>query len=141
MGCGLCFNVTPTGYSPLGKGTTNLNSVILMVTNLCPDAGWCTAPVNTYGYTAHFDMMDYNMNGIITAQGWDNPEVYYYQVTCPSTQLTDWNGCQCYGQTPAYTGPTGPINQQQLSSNTTNSKTLSLSVSLFLILLLIILNV
>ena len=35
MGCGKCFSITPTGYSPSGKGVTNISSITIMVTNLC----------------------------------------------------------------------------------------------------------
>ncbi len=66
-----------------------------MVTNLCPSQGneqWCSYPANRYGYHkqcyimlwydkgrygAHFDLMDYQMNGLISKLGWDNPEVTY----------------------------------------------------------------
>lgn len=98
-GCGKCYKLTPTGVgaSVVGKGATNLNPLIIKVTNLCPYGGneeWCAVDVNSHDYDAHFDLMDNNMNGIITAQGWDNPEVTYEEVDCAASGYTDWN-CQC----------------------------------------------
>jgi len=98
-GCGKCFKLTPTGVgaSPLGTGATSTTSVIAKVTNLCPNEGneqWCAYDVNSYGYDAHFDLMDYNMNGLVTAMGWNNPEVTYEEVDCASNGYIDW-GCEC----------------------------------------------
>jgi hypothetical protein len=64
-GCGLCFQLTSTGKSPCstcGTGGASGQSIIVMVTNLCPNNGnaqWCPAVggTNQYGYSAHFDIM------------------------------------------------------------------------------------
>jgi len=103
-GCGSCYELTPTavGASPIPSlGAPNLNSIVIKVTNLCPpdgNANWCSYDINEYGYDAHFDLMDYNMNGLITALGWDNPEVTYQQVDCATSNLTQWS-CQCAADT------------------------------------------
>jgi hypothetical protein len=71
--------------------------VIAKVTNLCPpdgNANWCSYDVNSYGYDAHFDLMDYNMNGLVTSMGWNNPEVTYEEVDCASNGYLDWS-CEC----------------------------------------------
>jgi len=102
-GCGKCFKLTPTavGASPAGTGAPDLTSVVVKVTNLCPPGGneaWCSYDVNSYGYDAHFDLMDDNMNGLITSMGWNNPEVMYEEVDCAANGYTDWN-CQCASAT------------------------------------------
>jgi len=101
-GCGKCFQLTPTGYSPTGGNGcgSHCSPITVMVTNLCPQQGneqWC-APHNKYGYGGHFDLMDQNMNGIISKIGWNNPEVTYKEVPCggggaPSDN--SWKTCQC----------------------------------------------
>jgi len=99
-GCGKCFKLTPTaiGASVAGTGAPALTPLVVKITNLCPSAGneeWCAYDVNTYGYDAHFDLMDYNMAGLISADmGWNNPEVTYEEVDCATNGYTDWN-CQC----------------------------------------------
>jgi len=98
-GCGKCYRLTPTavGTSPDGTGATTTTSVIAKVTNLCPpdgNANWCSYDINSYGYDAHFDLMDYNMNGLVTSMGWNNPEVTYEEVDCASNGYLDW-GCEC----------------------------------------------
>jgi hypothetical protein len=71
---------------------------VVKVTNLCPYGGneqWCAYDVNSYGYDAHFDLMDYNMAGLISStMGWNNPEVTYEEVDCATNGFEDWN-CQC----------------------------------------------
>jgi len=104
-GCGTCYKLTPTavGASPDGTGSPNTNSVVIKVTNLCPpdgNAAWCSYDVNSYGYDAHFDLMDYNMAGLITSMGWNNPEVTYQEVDCATNGFADW-GCQCAEATDA----------------------------------------
>eukprot|EP00026_Physarum_polycephalum_P020015 Phypoly_transcript_22333.p1 GENE.Phypoly_transcript_22333~~Phypoly_transcript_22333.p1 ORF type:complete len:184 (+),score=11.01 Phypoly_transcript_22333:28-579(+) len=101
-GCGKCYQLTPTGYSPTGgTGCGNCNPITVMITNLCPQQGneqWCTYPVNQYGYGAHFDLMDYQMNGLISKLGWNNPEVTYKEVPCGgegSPSSSEFNQCQC----------------------------------------------
>jgi len=98
-GCGKCFKLTPTavGASPLGRGAPNLTPLVIKVTNLCPYGGneqWCAYDINSYGYDAHFDIMDYNMAGLVSNMGWDNPEVTYEEVDCATNGYEDWN-CQC----------------------------------------------
>jgi len=104
-GCGKCYELTPTGYSPTGGngcGSKCSTSIVVMVTNLCPytspNTQWCvpSGQDNSYGYNAHFDLMDQNMNGVITALGWNNPEVVYQEVSCPSNLSTDYHQCDCY---------------------------------------------
>jgi endoglucanase len=98
-GCGKCYKLTPTavGASVEGTGAPALTPLVVKVTNLCPytgNEGWCAYDVNSFGYDAHFDLMDYNMNGIISGMGWNNPEVTYEEVDCAANGYTDWN-CQC----------------------------------------------
>jgi len=104
-GCGRCYKITPTGYTPTGGNACGSNcgkSIVIMVTNLCPENGnaqWCpTTGSNSYGYGAHFDLMDLNMDGKITALGWDNPEVTYQQVSCGTSgapTTANFDTCQC----------------------------------------------
>jgi len=101
-GCGKCYQLTPTGYSPTGgDGSPNGNPITIMITNLCPVQGneqWCSDTINQYGYNAHFDLMDYQMNGNITALGWNNPEVTYVEVACGgggSPSNAEWQECIC----------------------------------------------
>jgi hypothetical protein len=98
-GCGKCFKLTPTaiGASPEGTGAPALDSLVVKVTNLCPYSGneaWCAYDVNSFDYEAHFDIMDYNMAGVVSSMGWNNPEVTYEEVDCAENGYTDWN-CQC----------------------------------------------
>jgi hypothetical protein len=98
-GCGKCFKLTPTavGASAEGTGAPALTPLVVKVSNLCPYAGneaWCAYDVNSFGYDAHFDLMDYNMNGLVSSMGWNNPEVTYEEVDCAANGYTDWN-CQC----------------------------------------------
>jgi len=104
-GCGKCYKLTPTavGATPqaASSGATSTKSYIAKVTNLCPYAGneqWCAYDINTYGYDAHFDLMDYNMNGLVSQMGWNNPEVTYEEVDCVASGYTDWN-CGCASAT------------------------------------------
>jgi len=111
-GCGKCFKLTPTavGASPSGTGAPTTTSVVVKVTNLCPYGGneeWCAYDVNSFGYEAHFDLMDYNMNGIISSMGWNNPEVTYEEVDCASNGYTDWD-CQCADASSTTTVTTAP---------------------------------
>jgi len=109
-GCGKCFKIAPTaiGASPIGAGAPNTKAVVIKVTNLCPPGGneqWCSYDVNSYGYDAHFDLMDQNMNGLVSGMGWDNPEVTYQEVDCASNGFADW-GCQCASATTTNTTTT-----------------------------------
>jgi hypothetical protein len=115
-GCGKCFKLTPTaiGASPEGTGAPDLTSLVVKVTNLCPYSGnenWCAYDVNSFGYEAHFDLMDYNMAGVVTSMGWNNPEVTYEEVDCAANGYVDWQ-CQCASgssSTPATAATTTPI--------------------------------
>jgi len=132
-GCGKCFKLTPTavGASPVGAGAPNLTPLVVKVTNLCPYGGneqWCAYDVNSYGYEAHFDLMDYNMAGLISStMGWDNPEVTYEEVSCATNGFEDWD-CQCknYGtnftQT-ATAAPSTPEPSQAATSAPTSAPT------------------
>jgi hypothetical protein len=95
-GCGVCYELTPTGGYVPGQGSapSNTEPVITMVTNMCPSEAntvWCTIP-NQFGYTAHFDMM----NGEYKLPGWNNPEVYYKRVPCTGLQASLYTQCECY---------------------------------------------
>jgi len=111
-GCGKCFKLTPTaiGASAEGTGAPALTPLVVKITNLCPYAGneaWCAYDVNSFGYEAHFDLMDYNMDGLVSSMGWNNPEVTYEEVDCATNGYTDWD-CQCASGagTPAATSGT-----------------------------------
>lgn len=98
-GCGKCYAVTPTGGAIDGQGTapSNLRTFVAMVTSLCDgqyNTQWCTSP-NQYGYATHFNLMDQNFNGLITSIGWNNPEVYYFEIPCPVNRANLWNNCEC----------------------------------------------
>jgi len=120
-GCGKCYLLTPTGGYITGEGSapSSLNPIVVMVGDLCPNAGnsvWCPNPGGTdqFGYPVHFDLR--NNNGQIDAIGWDNPEVTYAEVACScGNSLTptngDWAQCQCFpgsgNSTGACDGSTG----------------------------------
>ncbi|CRG91956.1 hypothetical protein PISL3812_09010 [Talaromyces islandicus] len=108
-GCGTCYNLTSTGSSPCdgcGTGGVAGDSIIVMVTNLCPYNGnqqWCPQPgsKNEYGYSYHFDIM---------AQSevfGNNVVVEFEQVTCPGQAKSDWETCVCYDQTSTDTTTVG----------------------------------
>ncbi|GAM37971.1 endoglucanase [Talaromyces pinophilus] len=91
-GCGKCYNLTSTGSSPCngcGLGGVAGESIIVMVTNLCPYNGnqqWCpqVGGTNQYGYSYHFDIM---------AQSeifGDNVVVNFEPVACPGQATSDW---------------------------------------------------
>jgi len=104
-GCGQCFRLTPTGGYIPGQGyyPSSSASIVVMVTNLCPNQGneqWCAAVggVNQYGYPVHFDLRDAVSQ--IENLGWNNPEVTYQQVSCSNGDsntptCADWSQCQC----------------------------------------------
>lgn len=99
-----------------------------MVTNLCPYNGneqWCPNPgsTNQYGYEYHFDIM---------AQSevfGDNVVVDFEPVPCPGQATSDWESCQCYGQTATdvtpvgLTGGTSPSSSAPGSSTSTSTPT------------------
>ena len=96
-GCGKCYQLTSTGNSPCsscGTGGASGKSIIVMVTNLCPNNGnaqWCptVGGTNQYGYSYHFDIMAQS-----EVLG-DNPVVDFEEVTCPGTMTSDYSQCQC----------------------------------------------
>ena len=100
-GCGLCFQLTSTGAAPCqtcGTGGANGTSIVVMVTNLCPNAGnaqWCPNPgqENQYGYEYHFDIMA-SSSAVSPIIG-DNPIVTFQSVDCPSTATSDYSQCVC----------------------------------------------
>jgi len=105
-GCGICFQITPTGDCPTGGNcASSTTPIVIMVTNLCPYNGntvWCPNPgnANEYGYHQHFDLQDNNMAGLISAMGWNNPVVTYKQVPCSSGNINtpscaDAEQCLC----------------------------------------------
>jgi len=102
-GCGKCYKLTATGFSPQGKGAAAGASIIIMVTNLCPpgdpNSAWCSSGLNSFEYGAHFDLADSPTAGLIDKLGWDNPEVVYEEVSCSGASLTasdqDYDQCIC----------------------------------------------
>jgi len=96
-GCGTCYQLTSTGSAPCstcGSGGASGSSIIVMVTNLCPNNGnaqWCPAVggTNDYGYSYHFDIMAQS-----EVLG-DNPVVDFEEVSCPSAATSDYAQCQC----------------------------------------------
>ena len=103
-GCGSCYELTSTGSAPAsqGAGGAHGQSIIVMVTNLCPNSGnaqWCPQPgaKNTYGYEYHFDLMA-SSSGLGEIMG-DNPVVNFTSVACPSQATSDFAQCQCKAST------------------------------------------
>ncbi|KAI0547816.1 glycoside hydrolase [Xylaria curta] len=97
-GCGQCYQLTSTGNAPCstcGTGGDAGQSIIVMVTNLCPNNGnaqWCPQPGgrNQYGYEYHFDLMaQHEIFG-------DNPVVNFQSVPCPGAAVSDYNQCVCH---------------------------------------------
>ncbi|KAM0115380.1 Endoglucanase-5 [Aspergillus fumigatus] len=128
-GCGKCYNLTSTGSAPCtgcGTGGAAGESIIVMVTNLCPYNGnqqWCpqVGATNNYGYSYHFDIM---------AQSevfGDNVVVNFEPVACPGQATSDWETCVCYGQTETDETPVGMTpggsNPSPLTSTTTTKTT------------------
>lgn len=101
-------------------------SIIVMVTNLCPYNGnqqWCPNPgsTNQYGYSYHFDIMAQN-----EVFG-DNVVVDFEPIDCPGQATTDWNSCVCYGKTETDTTPVGMTIGSSGSSSSSTSTTKSSS--------------
>ncbi|KAH8882795.1 glycoside hydrolase [Thozetella sp. PMI_491] len=96
-GCGKCYQLTSTGSAPCsgcGTGGAQGQSIIVMVTNLCPyngNAQWCpnSGSTNQYGYSYHFDIMAQS------AIFGDNPVVSFSEVSCPSTAVSAFAQCEC----------------------------------------------
>ncbi|RFU79622.1 glycoside hydrolase family 45 [Trichoderma arundinaceum] len=98
-GCGKCYKLTSTGEAPCptcGLGGVAGQSIIVMVTNLCPNNGnaqWCpnVGGTNQYGYKYHFDIM---AKSEIFG---DNVVVDFEPVACPGQASSDWGTCLCNG--------------------------------------------
>jgi len=125
-GCGKCFKLTPTaiGASAEGTGAPALDSLVVKVSNLCPYAGneaWCAYDVNSFGYDAHFDLMDHNMAGLVSSMGWNNPEVTYEEVDCAANGYVDWN-CQCASASPSSSSATAAPTTKAATSAPTTAK-------------------
>jgi len=126
-GCGKCFKLTPTaiGASAEGTGAPALTPLVVKVTNLCPYGGnevWCAYDINSFNYDAHFDLMDYNMDGLISSMGWNNPEVTYEEVDCDANGYVDW-GCQCTDEATDVATPTTPTTTPSAATTTTQAPT------------------
>ena len=130
-GCGQCYELTSTGSAPPGQGSggDKGQSIIVMVTNLCPNNGnaqWCPQPgtnhwpivhlnmlisiagaKNTYGYEYHFDIMA-SSSGLGEILG-DNPVVNFTSTACPGQATTDFSQCVCASQK-STSGNTGSSN-------------------------------
>jgi len=137
-GCGTCYELTPTGDCPTGSPCApNSNPITVMVTNLCPNNGnaqWCPNPgqVNQYGYGAHFDLMDENMDGKITAIGWNNPGVTYKRVACGgggSPSCSTASDCECSMSPCSSSGSGSAAAASSSSSSSSKSSTSSSSSS------------
>ncbi|KAK7104281.1 endoglucanase-like [Littorina saxatilis] len=106
--CGKCVKLTPTGgFVPNeGRAPHNNQGHVFMVTNDCPIQGnqeWCGISDrpgrnkhNSHGYEVHFDLQ--NRVGQATKLGWDNPEVVWEEVNCPSHFHNLWSQCECHSQ-------------------------------------------
>ncbi|UKZ78294.1 Endoglucanase-5 [Trichoderma virens FT-333] len=81
---------------PVRHGGVAGQSIIVMVTNLCPNNGnavWCpnVGGTNQYGYSYHFDIMAENQ-----VFG-DNVVVDFEPIACPGQAVADWGTCLCNG--------------------------------------------
>ncbi|KAJ5453452.1 Endoglucanase-5 [Penicillium daleae] len=136
-GCGKCYNLTSTGESACsscGTGGVAGESIIVMITNLCPYNGnqqWCPSvgSTNQYGYSYHFDIMAQ------TEVFGDNVVVDFEPVACPGQATTDWQSCVCYGQTETDTTPVGITSggsdfSSSSSSSSSSTKTQSTATTL-----------
>ncbi|KAH8124082.1 non-ribosomal peptide synthetase [Trichoderma asperelloides] len=135
-GCGKCYNLTSTGEAPCsscGTGGVAGQSIIVMVTNLCPNNGnaqWCptVGGTNQYGYSYHFDIMA--QNEIFG----DNVVVDFEPVACPGQATSDWETCLCVGMqetdpTPVGLGDSGSAPPPGSSSTRPSSTTTSTAPS------------
>ena len=93
-----------TGGFVDGQGSGASGSIVVMVTNLCPNISpnlsWCNqegGSGNQYGYHVHFDLE--NGGGQLGNVGWtNNPEVTYEQTSCSGSNTPssgDYGECQC----------------------------------------------
>lgn len=134
-GCGTCYELIPTGdciYGDSGSCATQTAPITIMITNLCPFAGneaWCpNSGVNSHGYGAHFDLMDYNYAGWVDALGWNNPVVTYRRVSCGSggsPSCDDRATCQCGSQEACAAGGTPSSSVATTSSVATSTTSTS----------------
>lgn len=112
--CGQCYRLCSTGGTTTsGKPAAPGKCIVVQVENRCGDgyhqpgeAQWCRQEMswwecknspsacsamnatNDYGYPAHFDLQDANLQ--ITNMGWDNPEVTFEQVSCSQGDFGNW---------------------------------------------------
>ena len=117
--CGSCYRLCTTGGTTSGKETEAGKCIVVQVENRCGDgyhqpqeAQWCrqemtwndceSNPVgcaalgktNNYGYPAHFDLQDANLQ--ISGLSWDNPEVTFEPVSCAQGDFPSWSqSCYC----------------------------------------------
>lgn len=120
--CGQCFRLCNTGGTTNGRSNGEGQCIVVQVENRCGDGYkqypyWCSQEMtywdcennanscqsydratNYYGYPAHFDLQD--VNGQISAMGWDNPEVTFENVPCSEGDFGSWGDCYC----PKYSG-------------------------------------
>ena len=112
--CGMCFRLCSTGGTTTGKTTSAGKCIVVQIENRCGDgykqpgeAQWCRQEIspwecvsnpskcagmkatNNYGYPAHFDLQDANLQ-ISRGLGWDNVEVTYEQVSCSQGSFGNW---------------------------------------------------
>lgn len=122
--CGGCFRLCSTGGTAQGQSTAAGVCRVFKIENRCGDGFdfepgrserfdyWCSNemtyeecqqnPVacagngntNMFGYPAHFDLQDLNLQ-ISHGLGWDNPEVTFERVPCSEWIGPAWDGyCQ-----------------------------------------------
>jgi hypothetical protein len=126
--CGSCFQLCSTGGTMNGRRNQPQSCLVVKVENRCGDGwpgadNWCRntmsadecvadpgkcashGATNNYGYAAHFDLQDANLQ-VSQGLGWDNVEVTVESVSCAGHGYPDWNAnCQCaspYAQQLAY---------------------------------------
>ena len=90
------LRLTSEGWSPEGTGGAKGDHIDVMITNFCPDWGWCAPVPNKHGFKYHFDLM--NCNKQITNRGWNNPVVSFIQIPCTREQINRYNTCECHGK-------------------------------------------
>ena len=115
--CGQCFQLCSTGGATNSRGGQPESCIVVKVENRCGDGypgqdNWCRQTMsydecqrnpsacrqrgatNNYGYSAHFDLQDANLQ--IEQLGWDNAEVTFEAVSCDGQNYPDWrSNCQC----------------------------------------------
>lgn len=116
VGCGSCYRLCSTGYSPNSNNYQGPpgTCIVVKITDTCPGADWCgqtmpwqqcisnpgacrghTNHLNgqTLGYSAHFDIN--NQNGQYTRNHWDNVEVTFEPVDCSQWSGPAWDCQNC----------------------------------------------